>query len=284
MAERRHRRRVCIRASTIVAVRWRFGRSVRGFPRGAWVLAIALPDRAGARRLPAGLHGDGGIDACAYRALRPGRPRRAWPPGSQSRPATGSGACATAPGPGSRSAPSSCSSSPPASTRARSDLPVARARRHGREVRRVRAARAGGGADRPADATDLALLVFTLVASSVAATALGVVQFLGWRIVNALAGRLPAAVVSRPSRLRRALGRRAGRRARRDRAARRGASTGGSRRAAGVAGALGLLVSGSTRRRDRAARGRGGRRSDRAGLAPPRGRDRRHRRRRSSAA
>ena len=219
MAERRHRRRVCIRASTIVAVR---GGSVApaGF-RGGVGPRDRPSDRAGARGLPARLHGDGGIDARTYRALRPGRPRRPGRPGSRSPHARGSGASAT----GrlgldrDRRVPR-CSSSPRASTRARPSYP-----RHehivtaGKYVEYALLAPAAALIVRRAE--DFALLVFTLVASSVAATALGVVQFLGWRIVHALDGRLPAAVVPRPSRLRGALRRHAGRRARRDRAARR---------------------------------------------------------------
>ena len=220
-------------------------RSLLRASAGAWVLAIALPDRAGARGLPARLHGDGGIDARTYRALRPGRPR-----GSGRRDRRRRARGARAPplrhrGPGSRSAPSSCSSSPPASTRARPRYP-----RHehivtaGKYVEYALLAPAAALIVRRTE--DFALLVFTLVASSVAATALGVVQFLGWGIVHAwTAGyRQPSflghhdfaalsgvtlavglAAIALPGR------------ARVDR---------WLAWAAGVAGALGLLVSGST--------------------------------------
>ena len=178
-----------------------------------------------------GFDGDGGIDARAYRALRPGRPRGPLAAGDRSRGARRArAACATAPGPGSRSAPSSCSSSPRCfypllgptypwhehivtagkyveyallAPAARADRPAARglraARLHARRLERRRDGARRRAVPRLADR-------------------------------QRLAGRLPAAVVPRPPRLRRALGRRAGGRARGDRAARRGASTGGSRR------------------------------------------------------
>ena len=129
---------------------------------------------------------------------------RFWSPGSRPRCATGSGACATASwawiaiGAFLVLVVAACFY--PRS----SELPVARPHRHRREVRRVRAARAGRRADRPADG---GLRAARLHARRLERRRVRARRRPVPRLADRprLAGRLPAAVVPRPPRLRGAL-------------------------------------------------------------------------------
>ena len=239
VAERRHRRRVCIRASTIVAagggpdvLARRAGRRVPARVGRRLGARARVPDPARAHRLPAGLE----TRRSARRMRTSSSPTWLSSPASsrrwRRRHATGSAGCGPGCPPGSRSALFLAWVCAATIYPLRGSDPYPwhdHVVTTGKYVEYALLAPAAVLLVRRAD--DLMLLLLVAVASSVVASTLAVVQFFGWRIAGGWpAGyRQPSFLGHHDFAALSGVGARD--RAGRDRAARRGGSTGGSRSA-----------------------------------------------------